>query len=96
VYVIIHADERGVGAGENGVSGVRGRKGSRIETFVVGPDVANGERLQWIVEGGKYKASYLLPDEHGETEGLFISEVSFLNINILSVNERPLSYHDRL
>ncbi|PSS27543.1 hypothetical protein M430DRAFT_32238 [Amorphotheca resinae ATCC 22711] len=67
-YVIIHADEPG------------GReKEKRIETFVVGPNVAKGERLQWIVEGGKFKASFLLPDdEEGgqeESQGLLISEV---------------------
>jgi len=51
-------------------------KDKRIETFVVGPNVAAGEKLQWIVEGGKYKASFLLPDsEGGETSsGLLISE----------------------
>jgi len=61
-YVLIHADEEG--------------QQKRIETFVVGHNVAKGERLQWIVEGGKYKASYLLPDEEGgiESEGLLISE----------------------
>ncbi|KAJ9141783.1 RmlC-like cupin [Pleurostoma richardsiae] len=62
-YVVIHADE--------GPS-------PRIETFVVGPDVAKGEKLQWIVEGGKYKASFLLPDDEGGKEeskgGLLISE----------------------
>lgn len=59
-YVLIHADE----------------KDNRVESFVVGPNVAAGERLQWIVEGGKYKASFLLPDrEGGETSsGLLISE----------------------
>jgi predicted cupin superfamily sugar epimerase len=38
--------------------------------------VAKGERLQWIVEGGKYKASYLLPDEEpgSSSDGLLISE----------------------
>jgi predicted cupin superfamily sugar epimerase len=61
-YVLIHADEAG--------------KEKRIESFVVGHDITNGERLQWIVEGGKYKASYLLPDEKaGSTsQGLLISE----------------------
>jgi len=61
-YVLIHADEPG--------------KEKRIESFVVGPDIANGERLQWIVDGGKFKASYLLPDEEGGTgsQGLLISE----------------------
>ncbi|KAF3760753.1 hypothetical protein M406DRAFT_358328 [Cryphonectria parasitica EP155] len=52
-------------------------EGGRIETFVVGPDVASGERLQWIVEGGIYKASFLLPDvegAQGSEEGLLISE----------------------
>lgn len=60
--MIIHANEGG------------GKK--RIESFVVGQDLAKGERLQWIVEGGKYKASFLLPDEEGGTDsqGLLISE----------------------
>jgi predicted cupin superfamily sugar epimerase len=59
---LIHADEPG--------------KPKRIESFVVGKDVGKGEKLQWIVEGGKYKASYLLPDEVGEkkSQGLLISE----------------------
>ncbi|PQE05822.1 DUF985 domain protein [Rutstroemia sp. NJR-2017a BVV2] len=61
-YVLIHADEDG--------------SEKRIETFIVGQNVAAGEKLQWIVDGGKYKASYLLPDEeHGkESKGLLISE----------------------
>lgn len=63
-YVLIHANE--------------GKEGEekRIETFVVGQDVAKGEKLQWIVEGGKFKGSYLLPDEADgkESEGLLISE----------------------
>ena len=61
-YVIIHADEPG--------------SEKRIESFVVGTNVEKGERLQWIVEGGKFKASYLLPDEEGgiESHGLLISE----------------------
>jgi len=65
-YVLIHVDEK-----ERG-------KNARIETFIVGQDVHVGERLQWIVEGGVYKASYLLPDTEGtrESEGLLISEVS--------------------
>ncbi|PGH26995.1 hypothetical protein AJ80_01379 [Polytolypa hystricis UAMH7299] len=69
-YVIIHADEV---EEENG-----GRtKKARVESFVVGQNIQAGERLQWIVEGGKYKSSYLLPDEReeGESEGgLLISE----------------------
>lgn len=61
-YVIIHADEEG--------------EKKRVEIFVVGPNVEKGERLQWIVDGGKYKASFLLPDEEGGTgsSGLLISE----------------------
>jgi predicted cupin superfamily sugar epimerase len=60
--MLIHADEPG--------------KPKRIESFVVGKDVIKGEKLQWIVEGGKYKASYLLPDEEGgkDSQGLLISE----------------------
>jgi predicted cupin superfamily sugar epimerase len=49
----------------------------RTETFVVGQDLSKGEKLQWIVEGGVWKASYLLPDkEDGEESkgGLLISE----------------------
>lgn len=67
VYVLIHADEPDLPAG-----------GKRIESFVVGHDVAKGEKLQWIVEGGKYKASFLLPDDSSAGEnasgGLLISE----------------------
>ncbi|TVY31436.1 Uncharacterized protein LSUB1_G008647, partial [Lachnellula subtilissima] len=62
-YVLIHANEPG--------------DEKRIESFVVGTDIEKGEKLQWIVEGGKFKASYLLPDEEGGTEsqgGLLISE----------------------
>ncbi|KAK4217126.1 RmlC-like cupin domain-containing protein [Rhypophila decipiens] len=54
-YVLIHADEEG--------------KEKRVESFVVGLDVARGEKPQWIVEGGKYKASYLLPDVEGGEGG---------------------------
>ncbi|MCJ1284040.1 hypothetical protein MMC26_003371 [Xylographa opegraphella] len=63
-YVIIHADQT-----EHGQE-------SRVETFVVGHDVDKGERLQWLVEGGKYKASFLLPDVEGgdQSDGLLISE----------------------
>ncbi|KAL1618013.1 hypothetical protein SLS54_007546 [Diplodia seriata] len=60
-YVIIHADEV--------VNGIRPRGEARVETYVVGQDVAAGERLQWVVEGGKYKASFLLPDVDGGVEG---------------------------
>lgn len=65
-YVIIHEDEREEG------------EKARVETFVVGQDIHGGERVQWLVEGGKYKASFLLPDGQGrpESEGLLISEVS--------------------
>lgn len=70
--MILHAD--GESVRRNG-----GRAG--VETFVVGCDVGKGERLQWVVEGGRYKANFLLPDrddERGrESEGLLISEVSF-------------------
>jgi predicted cupin superfamily sugar epimerase len=64
-YVIVHADEPDQKEGYK-----------RIETFIVGKNVEKGERLQWIVEGGKFKASFLLPDEEGgnDSEGLLISE----------------------
>ncbi|KAI4638648.1 hypothetical protein J4E93_009949 [Alternaria ventricosa] len=57
-YVLIHADEPGTK--------------KRIETFVVGTDVTKGEKSVWIVEGGKYKASFLLDGAEGER--LLISE----------------------
>ena len=61
---------------ENGGERLRWTGKARIETFLVGPNVAKGERLQWIVEGGRYKGSFLLPDDDGggESEGLLISE----------------------
>ena len=64
-YVVIHPDEKDEGGK------------ARIETFVVGLNVQRGERPQWIVEGGKYKASFLLPDEdwQPQSDGLLISEV---------------------
>ncbi len=64
-YVLIHADEPDDAPG-----------GKRIETFVVGQNVEKGEKLQWIVDGGKFKASFLLPDEENgmTSEGLLISE----------------------
>lgn len=46
----------------------------RVESFVVGHDIEKGERLQWVVEGGVWKGSFLLETE-GESEGLLISEV---------------------
>ncbi|KIW40980.1 uncharacterized protein PV06_06579 [Exophiala oligosperma] len=76
-YVLLHVDERDQD----------GRV--PVETFVVGHDLERGERLQWIVDGGKFKASFLLPDTdttagHGDgggegggdqsQQGLLISE----------------------
>ncbi|KAL7942102.1 RmlC-like cupin domain-containing protein [Trichoderma barbatum] len=48
----------------------------RIESFIVGNNVERGEKLQWVVEGGAWKASFLLPDTDGQSssEGLLISE----------------------
>ncbi|KAF2472560.1 uncharacterized protein BDR25DRAFT_302694 [Lindgomyces ingoldianus] len=67
-YVLIHADEMDV-KGE-----VEGKK--RVETFVVGHNVERGERACWVVEGGKYKGTFLMLGEKdgGEGEGLLISE----------------------
>lgn len=64
VYVLIHADEPDLPGG-----------GKRVESFVVGQDLEKGEKLQWIVEGGKFKASFLFDIEgQEESEGLLISE----------------------
>ncbi|KAH6899919.1 RmlC-like cupin domain-containing protein [Thelonectria olida] len=51
----------------------------RVETFVVGHAVERGEKLQWVVEGGVWKASYLLDTDDNENnlkepQGLLISE----------------------
>jgi len=80
----VHADEVASTACPGGYDGAEGKVAegqrwtgkARVETFVVGPDVLKGERLQWIVGGGKYKSSFLLPDEEGgeSSEGLLISE----------------------
>lgn len=84
-YVIIHADEVaspgcpvGYTNDENLPEKDRWTGKARVEIFTVGQNVLEGERLQWIVDGGKYKSSFLLPDdEDGESsisEGLLISE----------------------
>jgi predicted cupin superfamily sugar epimerase len=48
----------------------------RVESFAVGHNVERGEKLQWVVEGGVWKASFLLADDDGQSssEGLLISE----------------------
>lgn len=75
-YVILHPASEV----QNGNDGDGGHCKAEIETFVVGPNVECGERMQWVVDGGKYKASFLLPDsldqDHdGYSGGLLISEV---------------------
>ena len=51
-----------------------------IESFIVGQNIERGERLMWVVEGGVYKASFLLADNDttngatAESGGLLISE----------------------
>ena len=67
-YVVIHADELSGGGGK-----------ARVETFVVGKDIEAGETMQWMVDGGKFKASFLLPDAQDSngksiSSGLLISE----------------------
>ena len=61
-YVVLHADE----------------KPCRVESFVVGKNVDKGEKVQWIVEGGKYKGTFVLPveDGHDDDEMVFISETA--------------------
>ncbi|SMQ46008.1 unnamed protein product [Zymoseptoria tritici ST99CH_3D7] len=86
-YVIIHADEVAAkdfsggyardGAEADGKEDGRWNGKARVESFIVGQNVQAGERLQWIVDGGKYKCSFLLPDKEGgedSEEGLLISE----------------------
>lgn len=44
--------------------------GGRVETFVVGQGVERGEKLQWVVEGDVWKASYLLDHDEDNEDGL--------------------------
>ncbi|KJZ79527.1 hypothetical protein HIM_00996 [Hirsutella minnesotensis 3608] len=54
----------------------------RVESFIVGSNIEQGEKLQWVVDGGVWKASYLLPSSNSEAgrnasrldSGLLISE----------------------
>lgn len=61
-YTVIHADE----------ASKAGQK-VRVESFIAGNNIAAGEKPQWVVEGGKYKSCFLLPNE--DTNGLLITEV---------------------
>lgn len=66
IYVLAHVDQPRDAQGK-----------VRVSSFMVGQDIVNGEDLQWIVPGGKFKASFLLPDEDDGQEsknGLLISE----------------------
>lgn len=45
-----------------------------VETYIVGHRVEEGERLQWVVEGGVWKACFLLEGDEKENEGMLISE----------------------
>jgi predicted cupin superfamily sugar epimerase len=82
VYVLIHAGEVAASTCPGGYGGADVKEAerwtgkARVEVFRVGQDVLNGERLQWIVDGGIYKSSFLLPDreETEKSEGLLISE----------------------
>ena len=74
-YVVLHPSSAlsGSAGGRSGAGVVK------VEEFTVGHDLAAGERLQWIVEGGRWKSTYLLPDLSSEgagssEEGLLISE----------------------
>ena len=69
-YVIIHAD----------LADADGNHGKApVETFAVGGHVEKGERLQWVVEEGKYKGCYI-----EDQEGLLISEVRILAGAVIS------------
>lgn len=55
----------------------QGAKDVQVETFRVGHDILKGERLQWVVEGGCYKASFLTSEAGKERNdcSILISEV---------------------
>jgi uncharacterized protein len=63
---------------------------TRIETFIVGHNIAKGERLQWIVEPNTWKATILLPDEEGknESKGMLITEVCSVTSDITAYVNR--------
>jgi predicted cupin superfamily sugar epimerase len=66
IYVLLHVDQPRDAQGK-----------VRVDSFMVGQDIVNGEDLQWVVPGGKFKASFLLPDSDDGQEsknGLLISE----------------------
>lgn len=46
----------------------------QVKSFRVGFDYKNGEVSQWVVPGGVFKASFLVPNEEFDN-GLLISEV---------------------
>jgi uncharacterized protein len=74
-YVIIHADE--ATSTSTSTSTLGAKEMARVEVFDVGCDISKGEKRQWVVEGGKWKGSFLLPDDDGEgasKEGLLITE----------------------
>lgn len=79
IYAILHAENND-----------EGRKGVWIETFRVGHGIAKGERLQWIVEGGNYKASFLIAEDgaKGDGSGLLISEVCCAGIFVIRTDLR--------
>lgn len=87
--MIIHADEVMNHNQEDGEvvkreTAAKEKGKARIETFIVGPNIQNGEKSQWVVEGGKFKGCFLLPDSQDgtESEGLLISEVCFIELQV--------------
>jgi uncharacterized protein len=76
-YVLLHPPTNSTGERDAKQLGSPvGSQGWTMETFIVGHEVAAGEKLQWIVEGGRFKASFLLPDTEGggSEKGVLISE----------------------
>ncbi|KAK9481215.1 RmlC-like cupin domain-containing protein [Lipomyces japonicus] len=55
-----------------------------LETFTVGHDVANGEKLQWIVEGGDYKASFLISNEECLISEVVVPGFDYKDHNFMS------------
>ena len=66
----------------------QGAQQAQVETFRVGRDITQGERLQWIVDGGNYKASFLVSDGT-EVSSLLISEVTLLCKLVFGFLYRP-------
>ncbi|KAK9447782.1 RmlC-like cupin domain-containing protein [Limtongia smithiae] len=62
-----------------------------METYVVGHDVAKGEKLQWIVEGGDYKASFVDAGEECLISEVVIPGFEYTDHNFMATRDELVS-----